>query len=1169
MRLKTIKLAGFKSFVDPTSAHFPTNLSAVVGPNGCGKSNIIDAVRWVMGESSAKNLRGESMTDVIFNGSVGRKPVGQAVIELIFDNADGSLGGEYAQYAEISIKRVVTREARSDYYLNNTRCRRKDITDIFLGTGLGPRSYAIIEQGMISRLIESRPEELRVYIEEAAGISKYKERRRETENRMRHTRENLERLSDIRDELGSQLSHLEKQARDAEKYKEYKEEERLLRAELYTLRWRALDTQVQRHEDTIRQLEVRLEAAIAAQRAFETTLVKDRETQFVLSDEFNNVQSRYYQLGSDIARLQQAQRYRGERVIEVQEALATVERQAEQARQLLDHDRAELESVETELMALEPQHELLSAESEACQDQVQTAEAQLSAWQLDWDQFNVKSQGPRQRADVEQSRIQHLEQSLRRAQERYTRLEQEQLTLSAGPLEQELADLAADADEQTLSLEVAEERLSGALEVMQKQRQILSETGIELDTQRQRVQALRGREAALTALQEAAERGQSSVNVWLAERRIKGRVLADHLRVNSGWETAVETVLGPHLHSIEVDTLSEIAEQLSTLSSGQLALAEEPRGLAKNHLAPTSSLAHCIKDGPQWLKALLTSVFVADDLQAALALRVNLLPHESVITPEGYWLGRDWLRFRASKNDPASGQLARKRELTELLLEKDLLEALLVETQARQQVCREALRDAELARESVQRELTQRQRALADLQAQISARQVRLEQFLARRERIVQDMQEVDRQRVFDTEGLAEARMTLQDALDIMSEDTRERESRLTEREQCRLLLEQARLQQRERREVLHQCALRRQSLQAKTQGLSAGLQRLHEQSEALRERRDSLEQQRLELSAPADEDHDALETLLAQHVESEQALALVRDQVEHIQLTLREAELGRGRADQQVQITRDSLQGCRLEWQSVLARRESQLEQLHESEAVLETLLANLPADASESSWQLSLERVALRITRLGAINLAAIDEYQAQAERKTYLDQQDADLQEALETLENAIRKIDRETRVMFKDTFDKVNSGLQKLFPQVFGGGTAYLELTGDELLEAGVTIMARPPGKRNSTIHLLSGGEKALTALSLVFAIFQLNPAPFCMLDEVDAPLDDANVGRFARLVEAMSEQVQFIYITHNKIAMEMAQQLMGVTMQEPGVSRLVSVDVEEAAALASQ
>ncbi|PQA48559.1 chromosome segregation protein SMC [Amnimonas aquatica] len=1170
MRLKTIKLAGFKSFVDPTSAHFPTNLSAVVGPNGCGKSNIIDAVRWVMGESSAKNLRGENMTDVIFNGSTGRKPVGQASIELVFDNADGSLGGEYAQYAEISIKRVVTREARSDYFLNGTRCRRKDITDIFLGTGLGPRSYAIIEQGMISRLIESKPEELRVYIEEAAGISKYKERRRETENRMRHTRENLDRLNDIREELGKQLTHLEKQARDAEKYKELKEEERILRAQLYALRWRALDAQVSQHETAIRDLEVRLEAAVAAQRELETTLVRDRETQFALSDEFNNVQSRYYQLGSEIARVQQAQRYRIERLAEVREALASVERQSEQARQLLEHDRDELAQAESEHLALAPAAELQQAEAEAAAEQLAEAEVRLADWQQAWDQFNLQSQGPRQRAEVEQSRIQHMEQALRRGQERLARLEQEQAALSGGPLESELAELNAEAAEQKLVLEEAEERMAALVDAMQQHRHALSEAGAELDARRQALQALRGREASLQALQEAAEKGQLAVNQWLSERGIAGQALAEQLRVAGGWETAVETVLGPQLQSIQVESLQSIAGHLEALASGQVAFAEA--GAASAGAVPAAggrTLAGCIESGPAWLHELLGSVRVADSLADALAQRATLETGETIITREGCWIGSSWLRFRATRDDPTSGQLARRRELAQLQEEKAALEQGLADSQARQLELREALREAEQGRETQQRELTQRNRALGDLQAQIGARQVRLEQFLARRERIGQDMQEVQRQSQLDQESLAEARLTLQEALEVMSQDTRERETRLAEREQFRMAVEQARLLQRERRDALHRHDLRMQALAARIQGLGSGLQRLEEQAEGLRERREALNEQILELSVPSGEDGGELETLLAQHVEAEQALAEVRERVEAVQNQLREAEQGRMRADQQVQIIRDSLQSLRLEWQNALARREAQLEQLQESEAVLDDVLASLPPTATESEWQMALERVGIRVTRLGAINLAAIDEYQAQAERKTYLDQQDADLQEALETLENAIRKIDRETRALFKETFDKVNAGLQDLFPKVFGGGTAYLELTDEDLLEAGVSIMARPPGKRNSTIHLLSGGEKALTALSLVFSIFRLNPAPFCMLDEVDAPLDDANVGRFARLVEQMSEQVQFIYITHNKIAMEMARQLMGVTMQEPGVSRLVSVNVDEAAALAGQ
>ncbi len=1168
MRLKTIKLAGFKSFVDPTSVHFPTNLSAVVGPNGCGKSNVIDAVRWVMGESSAKNLRGENMTDVIFNGSMGRKPVGQASIELIFDNADASLGGEYAQYAEISIKRIVTRDARSDYFLNNTRCRRKDITDIFLGTGLGPRSYAIIEQGMISRLIESKPEELRVYIEEAAGISKYKERRRETENRMRHTRDNLDRLNDVREEMGRQLQHLEKQARDAEKYKELKEEERLLRNQLLALRWRGLRDQVSVQESKITELEVSLEAAVASQREFETRLVNDRETQFSLSDEFNRVQSAYYQLGGDIARLQQAQRFREERLAELKAAEAALERQLEQARSLHEQDQMALESVQAEQMALEPALELLAAEFEAATAQLHDAEAQLADWQHTWDQFNLKSQGPRQRAEVEQSRIVHLEQSLRRHHERQGRLDQEQTTLNAGPLEAELAALHEQMEVEREQLSQDELRLEEVVEQVQGSRQAMLDSSSQLDSIRQSLQALRGRESALEALQEAAAKGRQGLNQWLKSRQIDATPITSSLRVAAGWEAAVETVLGPVLHSVEVSDIATVAEHLSSLSTGQISFTDN-RYSPSSTTSVASSLANRIEQGPAWLLAQLASIGTADSLADALAARADLSDEQSLITPEGYWLGRHWLRYRAGQEDPASGELARRRELESLQKEREQLDVALLQAQALQQSQRDALKDAEQLREQIQRELNTRQRSCAEIQAQVGARQVRLEQFIARRERLSQDILDVRMQVEADQESLAEARLQLQDALDVMTQDTREREQLMQTRDHLRLAMDQVRQQQRERREAQHQAALQSQNLNARALGLRNGLQRIDEQLAQFQERRESLAEQALTLNMSDDNGVDNLDSLLARHVEAEKQLALVRDQVEAIQASLRDAEAGKARAEQQVQNIREQLQNLRMSWQEALTRREAQQEQLTEAGAVIEEVLAGLPDTLTENSCQLELERVGVRVARLGAINLAAIDEFHAQSERKVYLDQQDADLREALETLENAIRKIDRETRALFKETFDKVNSGLQTLFPKVFGGGSAYLELTGEDLLEAGVSIMARPPGKRNSTIHLLSGGEKALTALSLVFSIFQLNPAPFCMLDEVDAPLDDANVGRFARLVEQMSEQVQFIYITHNKIAMEMAKQLMGVTMQEPGVSRLVTVNLDEAAALASQ
>lgn len=1165
MRLKSIKLVGFKSFVDPTVAHFPTNLSAVVGPNGCGKSNVIDAVRWVMGESSAKNLRGENMTDVIFNGSTARKPVGQASIELVFDNSDATLGGEYAQFAEISIKRLVTRDAKSDYFLNGVRCRRKDITDIFLGTGLGPRSYAIIEQGMISRLIEAKPEELRVYIEEAAGISKYKERRRETENRMRHTRENLERLSDIREELEKQLQHLQRQAQAAEKYKEYKEEERLLKAQLQALRWQALDLQVGQRETLIRELEIRLEAVIADQRSADAALEKQRESQISLSDKFSEVQSRFYRVGNEISRIEQSMTHQRERLAQLRNDLAQAERSQQQADEHLQLDEAQLEDVRSQMLALEPEQVVFQAQADELSASLASAEERMQHWQQEWEQFNQSAATSRQQAEVEQSRIQHMEQALQRSRERIDRLETERKTLTAGPLADEVGLLNEQLAEVEVELEAGQEKIDSASVEISRQRDRNNQLHNETDVLKTRLQSLKGREASLEALQQAAMGQGEDASKWMQNHGLTNRPrLADHLEVEGGWEAAVEVVLGRHLQAVCVESLDGLAHKLADLGKGSLTLLEE-RSVATQSSQAGTLLASFVRGSEA--AGLLAGIYACNGLDEAMKLRERLAANESVVTRDGIWLGSNWLRV-VREDQAESGVLARKLELTKIVAELAEVEAGLAERQAELEEGRESLRNFEMQREEVQRGLSQLTRRRGDVQAQLGAKQVRLEQFNARSSRIEKEMEDVTAQLKLDQEQLAEARLVLQEALERMAGDASRRDVLLRERDLAREALEQARQKSRADRDAAHQVALTLQALRTRETALAQSISRLQEQQASLISRRETLQESLLELENPGGEFQQQLEEQLALRIEVEKELSEVRRDLEAVQHEFREHERKRQQAEQQAQQVRDMLQTQRLEWQNAISRRESLQEQLVESQFDLQTVISALPEEANESQWQEDLEKVSARIARLGPINLAAIDEYQAQSERKTYLDAQDADLREALETLENAIRKIDRETRTLFKDTFDRVNKGLQELFPKVFGGGHAYLELTGEDLLEAGVTIMARPPGKRNSTIHLLSGGEKALTALSLVFSIFQLNPAPFCMLDEVDAPLDDANVGRFARLVEEMSERVQFIYITHNKIAMEMAHQLMGVTMHEPGVSRLVSVNVEEAAAMAA-
>ncbi|VXC31415.1 chromosome segregation protein SMC [Pseudomonas sp. 8O] len=1159
MRLKNIKLAGFKSFVDPTTVSFPSNMAAVVGPNGCGKSNIIDAVRWVMGESSAKNLRGESMTDVIFNGSNTRKPVTQASIELIFDNSDNSLVGEYAAFAEISIRRRVTRDGQNTYFLNGTKCRRRDITDIFLGTGLGPRSYSIIEQGMISKLIEAKPEELRNFIEEAAGISKYKERRRETENRIRRTQENLERLSDLREELERQLERLHRQAQAAEKYQEYKAEERQLKAQLLALRWQSLNQQVGSREQVIGDQEVAFEALVAEQRSADASIERLRDGHHELSERFNLVQGRFYSVGGDIARVEQSIQHGQQRLRQLQDDLREAEKARLETESHLGHDRTLLATLGEELEMLLPEQEMTAAAAEESAASLEEAEAAMHGWQEQWDGFNQRSAEPRRQAEVQQSRIAQLEQSLERLAERQRRLGEELQQLAADPEDAailELNEQLAAGELEQESLHLAEEQQA---ERLQQLREELQQAGQAQQQAQGELQRLNGRLASLEALQQAALDPGQGAGDWLREQNLLQRPrLAEGLRVEAGWELAVETVLGADLQAVLLDDF--LGLDFSALEQGELRLASPARGGARR----AGSLLDKVESSHD-LSPWLAGVRPVESLEQALAARSQLAEGESLISRDGYWVGRHFLRVRRAA-EADSGVLARGQELERLQLERDEREAALAQLDERLLGLREEQRRQEEQREQQRRQGQELARQLSELKARLSASQAKAEQLGLRRRRLHDELQEAAEQREIEQEQLGESRLQLQDALDAMALDNEQRESLLASRDSLRERLDRVRQDARQHKDHAHQLAVRVGSLKAQHDSTRQALERLEMQAERLHERREQLSLNLEEGEAPLEELRIKLEELLERRMAVDDELRQARLALEDADRELRDAEKRRTQAEQQAQLLRSQLEQQRMDWQSLNVRRKALADQLAEDNYDLHGVIATLPAEATESAWEEELERMAARIARLGPINLAAIDEYQQQSERKRYLDAQDADLVEALETLENVIRKIDKETRNRFKDTFDQINGGLQALFPKVFGGGNAYLELTGEDLLDTGVTIMARPPGKKNSTIHLLSGGEKALTALALVFSIFQLNPAPFCMLDEVDAPLDDANVGRYARLVKEMSATVQFIYITHNKIAMEMADQLMGVTMHEPGCSRLVAVDVEEALAM---
>jgi chromosome segregation protein len=1167
MRLNKIKLAGFKTFVDPTVISFPSNLMGIVGPNGCGKSNVIDAIRWVLGESSAKTLRGESMADVIFNGSGGRKPVGQASVELVFDNSDGTISGPYAGYSEVALRRIVTRDGMSQYFLNNARCRRKDITHILLGTGLGTHGYSIIEQGMISRLVEAKPEDLRAFLEEAAGISKYKERRRETEHRIRHTKENLERLTDLRDEVEKQLAHLQRQARSAERYKELKSEQRRVGAELLALRLRAL-TQAQRSQESIlNEQQVALDSAIAEQRSVEASIEKLRIALTDRNDEFNAVQGDYYKVGAEIARLEQSIQHRKELGQRQREDLEATEQHLDELKSHIESDQSQIEEFNRLLSELNPELERAHASLRASEHALQDAEDAVEGWRADWAGVTDSLAEVDRQAEVEKTRISQTTSQIQRVERDLERLSAERDTLSTDEVQQQLDSLIGEEEALRAMVEAAGRELQTTWQSIQSLRLDDQRLNAEVDELRSRLQEDRGRLMSLEALQESAlGKASEQVNEWLAAQDLHDNPrLAQQLDVDAGWERAVETVLGSYLQAVCVDDIDVLVDRLASSLEGGVILLSAQDGTDVASGGAADWLSSRVR-GPA-IARLLRGIRIAESLHAAVAIRRELGPDESVVTREGVWLGRSWLRINRS-DDPHVGVLARGEEIKRLQASVTATTAQLRSVEDALGATRLALAHREEAHANAQTALNEHQQRYASLTGGLETARERLEQMRSRVAGLSREIDELSEERRELSESLASSERQAA-ALAARRTDLERRRTELEEvRESTRAALTEARERAEEHRALTQEMAIKVESRRSSKESAAAALQRVQSQQEHLLRRRRELTEQLETASQPLLEEERRLVSLLDERLGVEAKLAAARTAMDVADTELRDVELKRTEKQQLVSEARDVLDNTRLGVREAQVRADSVKEQFKQTRFDLDETLASLPDDATLEVWDEQFESLERRIQRLGAINLAAIDEYKEQADRKEYLDAQNKDLTEALDTLEAAIKKIDRETRSRFQETFDKANTGLARLFPQLFGGGHAYLELDGDDLLSSGVTVMARPPGKRNSTIHLLSGGEKALTAVALVFAIFELNPAPFCLLDEVDAPLDDANVGRFSEIVKQMSLSVQFVLITHNKVTMEAMKQLTGVTMNEPGVSRLVAVDIDEAVQLAA-
>ena len=1160
LRLESIKLVGFKSFVEPTTIKLPSNLTGIVGPNGCGKSNIIDAVRCMMGESSAKHLRGESMADVIFNGSTQRAPLGQASIELTFHNPDGALGGEYAHFEKICIRREVTRDGQSNYYLNNTRCRRRDIVDIFLGTGLGPRSYAIIGQGTISKIIEAKPEELRNYLEEAAGISEYKERRRETENRIRATRENLDRINDIREELQNQLDKLQRQAQAAERYQILKKEERQLEQELLALRWQHQAQKSEQIASQLTQAEILLESKNAELTQCIAQLETLREVQHSQTEETQQLQENFYLSGQKVSQLEQSIHHQQQRIDQCEQEIDSIKKALIECQTDLETSRQIVENVEIELGQLNPLINSISVQHNDLKSAFERSELEVTLSQREWEEFTTESHKTQQQAHVKQNQIQNLEQQIQTLRNRAQRTKEMQSKIEFEPLIQEISEYQAQQENLQATLEELTEAKKQQQQQIYDRRNDLDAKRRVLQQQQQLIQQKTGRLASLEALQQAAlGHDQTDLDAWLDENQLTNNLrLGAILTVDSKWQLAVETVMGKYLQAICVDTI----DNLPTLIPGGTAIdCIVWQTSNMNQQGQPNRLSHAVT-GDANVIAMLDSVYQAENLTEALKLREKLAVHESIITPEGVWISSSWVRLH-QQDSTSNGIFARESAIKE---EKQNIAETKIEIEAivtSIDLLQEQLLALEQQQEMLQQQWQSSNHRLADITAKTQVKQNHLQQLEQRQQQLHIELEEYNIETESLSEALLETRSEWQIAMQAMQKFADQREKLQSNKTKTQATYEQTKRMSQQINQQYHDLRVQHQRLTSELNAKQELATRADIQIQHYQQRFTELTSQIDKLQEPLAGWKSQLEAALDYRLTAEEDLQVSRQQLQNIEHQMRGHEKLRQTHDQSVQQQREANNQLQLEKQGFDVRRSSIEEQLAEYQVEVKSVIAELSDDANEVEWQTQLDRIKQRIQRLGAINLAAIDEFTSQSERKTYLDAQYEDLTQALETLENAIQKIDKETKQRFKETYDTVNNSFKTLFPKIFGGGSAMLEFTGEDLLETGITVMARPPGKKNTTIHLLSGGEKALTAIALVFAIFKLNPAPFCMLDEVDAPLDDQNVNRYCQLVKNISKEVQILFISHNKIAIEMAEQLIGVTMREPGVSRMVSVDIQAA------
>ncbi len=1168
VRLNSIKLSGFKSFAEPTNFMLPGQLVGVVGPNGCGKSNIMDAVRWVLGESKASELRGESMQDVIFNGTNTRKPASRASVELVFDNADHRAGGQWNQFGEIAVKRVLTRDGTSSYYINNQPVRRRDVQDVFLGTGLGPRAYAIIGQGTISRIIESKPEELRLFLEEAAGVSKYKERRRETENRLTDTRENLTRVEDILRELNANLEKLEKQAEVARRYNALSANVTLKQHQLWFLKRGESELDQAKVKADAQGAVVALESRVADLRHIEAELETVRQAHYAAGDQVNQAQGLLYEASTEVGRLEAEIRFVVEGRQRVEQRLITLKEQTAQWATRREDAQAEIENLQELAMVGEEKTELLAAQVE---DQAQLLPDLEEALRL------AQKAANEQRTSVAQ--VQQQIQVLA-ADQRSIEEQSRQLTVRRERLSADRSALAAPDETRLLNLQSQLAQAQEAASVAEDRLQELQEAVPKLDEHRRQQQQAVNTEAAcksdLSARMEALKALQEKVKTdgklqpWLSKHGLDSlQGLWSRIHIEQGWENALEGALRERLGALEVSRLEMVRAFGNDAPPAKLAFYSPPQAALPEPAVALPRLADLLRISDAGQQAVLADwlqgCFTAPSFEDALANRDKLQPGQMIFVKAGHAVSAYSVCFYAQDSEQA-GLLARAQEIENL--EKQLRAQTLISDESRVALVRAeaAYADASQRLVCVRREASECQSRVHELQVETLRLSQLAEQTRARSAQIAGDLAEVDGQ----LDDLQERRATAEgrfEELDIQLADTQERHAQLDERVMAaERKLSECREQQRSLERQAQEAVFSMRSLDARKGELSRAIETAAQQALSIsgEEQRAHGELERLNDAAA----QGGLQNALAVKLDREKSLGLKRSEYDDLTAKLRASDERRLQLERELDPLRQRITEFQLKEQAARLGYEQFAQLLTEAGADLELVAKSIEeGNVRLGGMQTEIDRINREIAALGAVNLAALEELELAGQRKQFLDAQTADLVEAMTTLEDAIKKIDAETRELLSGTFNSVNEHFGRMFPELFGGGNARLVITGEEILDSGVQVIAQPPGKKNQTIHLLSGGEKALTAIALVFAIFQLNPAPFCLLDEVDAPLDDANTERYAKLVSSMSQQTQFLFISHNKIAMEMAKQLIGVTMQEQGVSRIVAVDMDAAVSMA--